>query len=85
MTTAARPPREFYLTRGNDIGPEELTHICLFDFHADKNPLILVERSAYDQLAKELAEAKAEIERLKIDCDSWRNAHKISADAGKIR
>lgn len=45
--------REYYLSRGNDIGPNELTHICLFEYHAEKNPLILVERSAYDALESE--------------------------------
>jgi hypothetical protein len=45
-------PREFWLTRGNDSGPNELTHICLFEYHADKNPLRLIEYSVYIQVNK---------------------------------
>lgn len=50
--------KKFYLTRGNDIGPDELTHICLFEYHAEKNPLVLVEAYAYEAKCEELAALK---------------------------
>lgn len=53
-----KPAREFYLTRGNDHGPDQLTHICLFEYYPQHNPLVLVEKSAYDQQALEIAEWK---------------------------
>lgn len=51
--TDSQKPREYFLSRGNEWGPNELTHICLFEYHADRNPLVLVEKSDYDLLIKD--------------------------------
>ena len=62
--TTPQEKKEFWLTRGNNSGPNELTHICLFEYHADKNPLRLVEHAALVASQKECEELKTEIKRL---------------------
>lgn len=54
-----KKPREFWISRHPDsVDPDKLTLIALREFYPDKNPLHVIEKSAYDEL-------KAEVERLK--------------------
>ena len=77
--------REYYLSRGNDSGPDALTHICLFEYYPDLNPIVLVEKSAYAELlakynfmvdsaqqnAKERDELQEKITRWHADHDAY--------------
>jgi vacuolar-type H+-ATPase subunit I/STV1 len=59
--TSEQKPRYFYITRDEgSTDRDNLTHIVLFEYHADKDPLKVVDAKALEQAKARIKELEAE-------------------------
>ncbi len=61
-----REPREVWVTRDEgSVDKDKLTHIALHQCYPEHNPMHFIERSAYDQVVRQLREYEHECETIK--------------------
>ena len=61
--TESSKPREIWITRHPDsVDHDKLTHIALFEYHADKNPVKFIEAYAYDAALARIAQLESALE-----------------------
>lgn len=64
--TESSKPRAVWITRHPDsVDPDKLTHIALFEYHSDKDPVKFVEAFAYDEALAKIAELEKEVQHIR--------------------